>query len=211
MNGGNGADGQTTLTAIDAIEMGGSVVVQLSGVLLSSACDGMLAGMYQGLPVLSECFAGFRVRQSVSGNGGVTVIVPVVNGVEVGTVFTPMAGHFYTLRLRLHCVEMQRVLQRYYCMVDGVIQGFGNPTGVAAPMDAVFELVDEGDASNTPATVLYDSAAAGATVGNFTVNLLVCPCQCDPDVRFDWLGECDAYRQYLDCEYAAWRHRCKRD
>jgi hypothetical protein len=164
MNGGNGSDGQTTLTAVDAIEMGGSVVVQLSGVLLAAACDGMLAGMYQGLPILAECFAGFRVRQSVSGTGGVTVIVPVVNGVEVGTVFTPIAGHSYTLRLRLHCVEMQRVLQRYYCMVDGVIQGFGDPNGVAAPMDAVFELVDEGEASNTPATVLYDSAAAGATV-----------------------------------------------
>ena len=166
MNGGDGADGHTTLTAIDAIELAGSVVVQLSGVLLSSACSGMLAGMYQGLPVIAECFAGFRVRQSVSGTGGVTVIVPVVNGVEAGTVFTPITGHSYTLRLRLHCVEMQRVLQRYYCMVDGVIQGFGNPGGVGAPIDMTFELVDEGVASNTPATVLYDSIAAGASVSN---------------------------------------------
>ncbi len=61
---------------------------------------------------------------------------------------------------------MQRVLQRYYCMADGVIQGFGNANGVAAPMDMVFELVDEGVASNTPATVLYDSIAAGSTVSN---------------------------------------------
>jgi hypothetical protein len=164
MNGGNGSDGQTTLTAIDAIEMGGSIVVQLSGVILAAACDGMLAGMYQGLPVLAECFAGFRVRQSVSGTGGVTVIVPVVNGVEVGTVFTPIAGHLYTLRLRLHCVEMQRVMQPYYCMVDGVVQGFGSTSGVTAPMDVVFELVDEGAASNTPATVIYDSIAAGGTL-----------------------------------------------
>jgi hypothetical protein len=164
MNGGDGDDGHTTLTAIDAIEMAGSIVVQLSGVLLSSACSGMLAGMYQGLPVLAECFAGFRVRQSVSGTGGVTVIVPVVNGIETGTVFTPIAGHPYTLRVRLHCVEMQRVLQRYYCMVDGVLEGFGDPGGVAAPIDMTFELMDEGVASNTPATVLYDSAAAGASV-----------------------------------------------
>jgi hypothetical protein len=164
MNGGNGSDGQTTLTAIDAVEMGGSVVVQLSGVILAAACNGMLAGMYQGLPVLAECFAGFRVRQSVSGTGGVTVIVPVVNGVEVGTVFTPIAGHSYTLRLRLHCVEMQRVMQPYYCMVDGVVQGFGSASGVAAPMDVVFELVDEGTASNTPATVIYDSIAVGGTL-----------------------------------------------
>jgi hypothetical protein len=166
MNGGNGFDGQTTVEALDAVEMSGAIVVQLGQVILAAASEGMLAGMYQGLLVLAECFAGFRVRQSVSGTGGVTVIVPVVNGVEVGTVFTPIAGHSYTLRLRLHCVEMQRVMQRYYCMVDGVVQGFGNLGGVAAPMDVVFELVDEGDASNTYATVLYDSAAAGAPLNS---------------------------------------------
>jgi hypothetical protein len=167
MNGGNGSDGQTTLIAIDAVEMGGAVIVQMSQVILAAASNGMLAGMYAGLPpVLAECFAGFRVRQSVSGTGGVTVIVPIVNGVEVGTVFTPIAGHSYTLRLRLHCVEMQRVMQPYYCMVDGVVQSFGSLSGVAAPMDVVFELVDEGDSSNTYATVLYDSAAAGAPLSN---------------------------------------------
>jgi hypothetical protein len=166
MNGGNGSDGQTTLTAIDAVEMGGAIVVQLSGVILGAACDGMLAGMYAGLPVLAECFAGFHVRQSVSGTGGVTVIVPVVNGAEVGTVFTPIAGHSYTLRLRLHCVEMQRIMQPYYCMVDGAIQGFGSTSGVTAPMDLVFELVDEGAASNTPSTVIYDSRAVGGTIAS---------------------------------------------
>ena len=162
MNGGNGEDAQTTVTALDAIEMSGSIVVQLGGVLLNAASDGMLGGMYQGTPLLTNCFAGFRVRQS----SGVTVLVPVLNGAEVGTVFTPISGHAYTLRMRLHCVEMQRVMQRYYCMVDGVVQGFGSASGVSAPMDVVFELIDEGAASNTPATVLYDSAAAGATISS---------------------------------------------
>jgi hypothetical protein len=158
LNGGNGFDGQTTLTALDAIEMGGQVVVELSSVTFGASSDGMLSGMYDGATVLANCFAGFRVRQSVSGAGGVTVLVPVLNGAEVGTVFTPVSGHTYTLRLRLHCVEMQRVQQRYYCMVDGVIQGFGSASGVSAPMDVTFELRDEGDASNTPVTLLYDSA-----------------------------------------------------
>jgi len=162
LNGGNGADGQTTVTALDAIEMGGSVVVQLSGVRLNAASDGMLGGMYQGTPVLANCFAGFRVRQS----SGTTVLVPVVNGAEVGTVFTPLAGHAYTLRLRLHCVEMQRVMQRYYCMVDGVVQGIGSASGVAAPMDVVFDLIEDGNSSSTLATVLYDSAAAGAPLAS---------------------------------------------
>jgi hypothetical protein len=166
MNGGNGLDGQTTLEALDAIEMAGSLIVQMGGVTLGASSDGMLAGLYEGTPVLANCFAGFRVRQSVSGTGGVTVLVPVIAGEEVGTVFTPVAGHLYTLRIRLHCVEMQRVMQRYYCMVDGVISGFGSASGVTAPMDVVFELVDEGAASNTPATVLYDSGAVGIPVAS---------------------------------------------
>jgi hypothetical protein len=168
LNGGNGSDGQTTVTAMDAIEMGGSIVVQLSGVVFDAASDGMLAGFYAGTPLLVNCFAGFRIRQSA----GATVLVPVVNGAEVGTVFTPIASHRYTLRLRLHCVEMQRVMQRYYCRVDGMVQSFGNASGVAAPMDLVFELVDEGVASNTPATVLHDSAAVGG-------NALSTPATCE--------------------------------
>jgi hypothetical protein len=156
MNGGNGFDGQTTVTAVDAIEMGGSVVAQLSNVVLAASSDGMLVGFYEGVTTLANCFAGFRVRQS-SGN---TVVVSVINGTEVGTIFAPSAGHAYTLRLRLHCVELQRVQQRYYCMVDGVIESFGSASGIDAPMDVVFELIDEDAASNTPATVLYDSAAA---------------------------------------------------
>ena len=161
MTGGNGFDGQTTLTALDAIEMGGTIVVELGSVALGAASDGMLGGMYEGPTALANCFAGFRVRQSA----GVTVVVTVLNGVEVGSTFTPVAGHKYSLRLRLHCVENQRVMQRYYSMVDGVVESFGSAAGVAAPMDVVFDLVDEGAASNTPATVLYDSAAVGAVVG----------------------------------------------
>ena len=162
LNGGNGFDGQTTVTAVDAMEMGGSVVVQLGGVSFGAASNGMLGGMYQGITTLGNCFAGFRVRQS----SGVTVVVPVVNGSEVGTVFTPVVGHLYTLRLRLHCVEQQRVPQVYYAMVNGVVESFGSGSGIAAPMDVVFELVDEGAASNTPATVLYDSAAVGSAVAS---------------------------------------------
>jgi hypothetical protein len=166
MNGGTGEDGQTTLSASDAIELGGSVVIELGGVVLGASSDGMLGGLYQGTTQLADCFAGFRVRQSTSGSGGVTLLVPVLNGVEIGTSFTPAVGHAYTLRLRVHSVEMQRVMQSYYCMVDGVVQGFGDGSGVTAPLDIVLELVDEGTSSNTPATVLYDSAAATGPVIN---------------------------------------------
>jgi hypothetical protein len=72
-----------------------------------------------------------------------------------------LEGHIYTLRIRLHCVEMQRVLQTYYAMVDGAIQAFGGGA-VAAPMSVVFELQDLGVSSNTPATVLYDGSVVSS-------------------------------------------------
>ncbi len=164
VSGGTGFDGQTTLTAVNAIEMGGSLVAQLGGVMFGAGSDGMLAGFYGGASQLADCFAGFRVRQSTSSTGGNTVLVPVVNGTEVGTTFTPVAGHRYTLRLRLFCVEVQRVSQRYYCMVDGTVAEFGSVSGVDAPMHMTFDLIDEGVSSNTPATVLYDTLSAGAPV-----------------------------------------------
>lgn len=158
LTGGSGSDGQTTLVARDALEMGGTLLVEMGSVVFGAGADGMLGGLYKGSHTLGDCFAGFRVRQSGSGTGSVTQLVPLLNGVEVGDVFTPTAGHLYTLRLRMHCVEMHRLMQRYYAMVDGVVEQFGSASGIDAPMDAVFELVDQGDASNAPATVLYDTA-----------------------------------------------------
>jgi hypothetical protein len=155
MTGGNGLDGQTTLTAIDAVEMGGSLVIEAGSLQLSAASAGIVCGLYLGTTQRSNCFAGYNVRQS----GGSTVVVPLVNGAEVGTVYTLLSGHAYTLRIRLYCVETQRVLQTYYAMVDGAVQAFGGGL-VSAPMAVVFELQDLGASSNTPATVLYDGAVS---------------------------------------------------
>src|SRR6185437_3419248 len=80
---------------------------------------------------------------------------------KVGTALTLLSGHTYTLRMRLHCVEAQRVMQSFYAMVDGVVESFGGGA-VAAPMSVVFEAQDLGAASNTPATVLYDGAVASS-------------------------------------------------
>jgi hypothetical protein len=157
MTGGNGLDGQTTLTAIDAVEMGGTLVIEAGSVQLGSASDGVVCGLYSGTTQVANCFAGYNVRHS----GGSTVVAPLVNGVEVGTAYTLLSGHTYTLRIRLHCVETQRVLQRYYAMVDGAVQAFGGGV-VSAPMAVVFELQDLGLASNTPATVLYDGAVVSS-------------------------------------------------
>ncbi len=153
MTGGNGLDGQTTLAAIDLVELGGTLVIEAGNVQLGATSDGVLCGLYAGATQRANCFAGYNVRQS----GGTTLVVPFVNGGEAGTAYTMLSGHVYTLRIRLHCAEIQRVQQSYYAMVDGVVEAFGGGL-VAAPMAVLFELQDLGVASNTPATVLYDGA-----------------------------------------------------
>ena len=157
MMGGNGFDGQATLTAIDAVELGGTLRIEAGSLQLGGASAGVVCGLYSGAIQSANCFAGYKVRQS----GGSTVVSPFVNGAEVGTVFTLLEGHTYTLRIRLHCVETQRVLQTYYAMVDGVVRAFGGGL-VAAPMSLVFELQDLGASSNTPATVLYDGSVTSS-------------------------------------------------
>ena len=150
MRGGDGLDGQTTLAALDLIEMGGTLVVEMGSVQLTTPSTGVLCGLYNGAVLSTNCFAGYNVRQS----GGATVVVPFVNGIEVGTPYTALNGHRYTLRIRLHCPETERVLQTWYTMVDGAFESFGGGS-VEAPMSLLFELVDQGVSSNTPTTVLY--------------------------------------------------------
>jgi hypothetical protein len=157
LSGGTGFDGQTALVAIDQVEMGGSLVVEAGNLQLTSPSDGVLCGLYSGTTQRANCFAGYNVRQS----GGTTVVTPYVNGAEVGTTYTLLSGHSYPFRIRLHSPEMHRVLQTYYARVDGSIQAFGGGL-VNSPMKIAFDLQDLGNASNTPATVLYDGASASS-------------------------------------------------
>ena len=163
LSGGTSFDGQTTLAAIDQVEMGGSLVIEAGSVVLTAPSNGVLCGLYSGTTQRANCFAGYNVRQS----GGSTVVASFVNGAEVGTSYTLLDAHRYTLRIRLHSPEMQRVLQTYYARVDGVVQSFGGGL-VASPMAFVFELQDLGNASNTPATILYDGTVVPTSPASCT-------------------------------------------
>jgi hypothetical protein len=156
LTGGTGADGQTTLTAIDQVELGGSLLLTAANVQLTAPSDGVLLGLYSGPTTRADCFAGYNVRQSA----GNTLLTPFINGIETGTSYTVLSGHIYTLRIRLHSPEIQRVLQTYYARVDGVIAFFGGGL-INSPVSLVFDLIDQGNASNTPATILYDTANTG--------------------------------------------------
>ncbi len=160
-SGGNGLDGQTTLTAWDPLELGGTIVLTLGSVALATGSAGILGGLYSGVTEQANCFAGFNVRQS----SGQTLAVPMVNGTEVGTPLTVLPGHLYTFTLRLHCPEMLRLNQAYYALIDipgaAQVQQFGGGAN-AAPLSLVFEVRDQGVASNTPATILYDGTVSSA-------------------------------------------------
>ena len=153
ISGGGGFDGQTTLTTVAEIEMGGTLVIEADNVTLGAGSDGVVCGLYSGGVERSSCVAGFNVRQS----GGVTIVTPFVNGAEAGTSLTMLSGHKYTLRLRLHCPETVRVAQTYSAMVDGKVRSFGGGA-VSAPVALLFEARDMGLASNTPVTVLYSGS-----------------------------------------------------
>jgi hypothetical protein len=125
---------------------------------LGGASDGVVCGLYSGTTQNANCFAGYHIRQS----GGNTLAVPFVNGAEAGTAFTLMQGHTYTLRIRLHCVEAQRVLQAYYAMVDGVVQAFGGGV-VTAPMSLVLY---DGAVTNSPASCSFVAVNSVQLIGS---------------------------------------------
>ena len=159
VTGGNGLDGETTLTAWDQLEIGGTIVLELDTVTFATGSAGVVGGLFNGTTSLANCFAGFNLRQSA----GNTIATPLVDGVEAGTSLTLAPGHAYTLRLRLHCPELLRLQQAFYALVDSgttpAVQQFGSGS-VSAPAFLVFEARDQAAASNTPATVLYDGTVA---------------------------------------------------
>ncbi|HTD55271.1 MAG TPA: hypothetical protein VK670_07800, partial [Silvibacterium sp.] len=119
--GGNGIDGDTTLSTVNQLEMGGSIVQEAGGVQFGAITQGILNGVYDGAISIQNCFAGFQITQT----SGTTTISPLVNGAVAGSSFTPVSGHMYMLRLRIYCNEMQRVLQSYNSIDDTGTHTYG--------------------------------------------------------------------------------------
>ena len=157
MNGGNGIDGQTQLCWLDPAEMSGTLLLEAVGVTLSSGSVGILAAFYSGLPVASNCFAGFQATAQ-QGTGAVS-LQPFVNGAPMGTSFTLNAANQYTLRIRVNCPEQERIQAVYRSFGDsGQITAGGN--GILSPGKLHFELQEYvGGVGSTPVT-LYDGSIA---------------------------------------------------
>ncbi len=154
-SGGNGVDGDTTVVAIDQLEIGGALVIEAGGVQFGAASTGVLCGLYEGVVKVGNCFAGFQVQQI----SGATVVGPILQGVAAGTTFTPVSGHLYTLRIRTYCKEVQRMLATYYGVSDSGVVSYGGGA-IASSANVVMEVQDTTFGATDASTVLYDGSLA---------------------------------------------------
>ena len=156
-SGGDGIDGDTTLSTVNQMEIGGSLVLEAGGVQFGSSTQGVINGLYYGVINTANCLAGFQITQP----GGATAISPLVNGVISGSSFSPVAGHLYTLRLRISCNEMQRVLQSYNSVDDTGAHTYGG-VYLSAGGNVVLEVQDTTGGVASPPVILYSGSVANA-------------------------------------------------
>jgi hypothetical protein len=161
MSGGNGIDGQVLTSWIEPIELGGTLLLETTGVTLSPGSTGVLAGIYTGIVTQAGCVAGFQVT-AAQGTGAVSV-QPIVSGSPVGTLCALTASTQYTLRVRLHGAENQRAHSIYRSFGDsGPIACGGQSNSLAGLVQMEVQPFVNGVAG-TPVT-LFDGAVASLPV-----------------------------------------------
>ena len=86
-----------------------------------------------------------------------TILIPLVEGNEVGTTFTLQTGHSYILRIHVHSSELQRMLNSYFSYGSNGPAVYGGGT-VQSPLQLLFELQDMAllPYVNIGSTILYD-------------------------------------------------------
>jgi hypothetical protein len=155
INGGNGIDGETVLTWIDPIEMGGTLLLETVGVMLAPGSTGILAGFFASLMTASNCIAGLQAT-ALTGTGAVT-LQPIVQGSPAGSTFALNPANQYTLRVRVHCPESNRLQAVYYSFGDSGLVAAGEG-GTIAPGKIQIEIQEfVNGVGATPVTV-YDGA-----------------------------------------------------
>ncbi|MGB8028871.1 MAG: hypothetical protein WCF30_04320 [Terracidiphilus sp.] len=153
MNGGNGIDGQTLLEWLDPIEMGGTLLLESVGVTLAPGSTGILAGFFATLFTASDCVAGLQATAQ-QGTGTVTLQL-IVQGTPAGTPFTLNPANQYTLRVRVHCPECNRMGAVYYSFGDsGLIAAGGG--GPIAPGKIQMEIQEFVNGVGAPPVTVYD-------------------------------------------------------
>lgn len=159
--GGTGVDGQTTVSFIEQIELGGAQELQHGDVGFSGASEGVLGGLYAGEISEGGCLAGFQIAPS----GTNSTIQALINGSPTGTPMTTTPGHQYFFTTYLYSMEVYRSGETFHSSLHPAGNGWGG-AAVAADVRFVLEVQDI-DPSNpetlvAPATVLYDDVLTDA-------------------------------------------------
>jgi hypothetical protein len=157
MNGGNGIDGETLLTWLDPVEMGGTLLLEAVGVALSPGSTGALAGFFTGTDTKSSCLAGFQVAAQ-QGTGAIT-LQPLIQGTPVGTVYSVNPAYQYTLRVRVHGLENERELAIYRSCGDAGQIAYGGQWNLT-PGKVQIEVQQFVNGVGGMPVTLYDGAIA---------------------------------------------------
>ncbi|MFL6428021.1 MAG: hypothetical protein ACJ71S_07240 [Acidobacteriaceae bacterium] len=152
-----GAGAASSVVAVDAVEMGGVLLIELTGLEVDNLGEGYVAGLSAGTVRPANLTAAFHVRPS----GTSTVVAPIVLGVEAGVTTTLQPGHTYTLRLRFHCRDRQRALQTYRAGGENGPVQLGGQT-LTAGADLVMEVQETTGGAQFPVIVLYDGSLTQA-------------------------------------------------
>ena len=153
MNGGNGIDGETVLTWLDPIEIGGTVLAEAVGVTISPGSSGILCGFFGTQAGAAGCNAGLQV--TAQSGSGAPALQPLVQGTQAGAAFPLNPANQYTLRIRLFCPECERVRSTYYSFGDaGLIAAGGEP--VIAPGKIQMEVQEFVNGVGATPVTLYD-------------------------------------------------------
>ncbi len=159
--GGTGIDGQTLLSFIEQVELGGATMVEHGDVVFNAASNGVIGGLYAGAVSIAGCLAGFRITPS----GGNCNIQALVGGSVTGTALATQAGHHYVFTTMLYPTEAYRMQQVFHSS----LHPSGSPRGggaVACDVRVVLEVQDIDPANPAtqiaPATVLYDDVISAA-------------------------------------------------
>ena len=153
LQGGTGRDGETELTRIDPVEMGGTLLLEATGVTLANGSCGILAGFFSGGQTKAACTAGFQV--SAQQGMGTVSVQPLVQGSEVGAGYVINPANQYALRVRVHCPECNRGLGMYrgYCDNGAIASGGEWNT---APAKMQFEIQEYVNGVAGMPVTLYD-------------------------------------------------------
>jgi hypothetical protein len=161
VTGGTGVDGQTTVSFIEQIELGGALELQHGDVSFAAPSQGVLGGLYAGEISAAGCLAGFQITPAGAGS----TIQALINGSPTGAVITTTPGHQYFFTTYLYSMEVYRAGEVYHSSSHPAGSGWG---GAAVSADVRFVLeVQDIDPSNpatlvAPATVIYDDVIESA-------------------------------------------------